>query len=275
VAADRHERLAVISPGDRPPRLQRFFDALLQRDGAGGSWLGPLLRAAPRGRGRFGELVDAPGWLEVPLAVRTETGLRGAFEYPAAPSRRLLAWYIDHPDELTWPPAEPATPETVRLRRALIDDDPAGVRERARDRAHDLLRRSAPLGTAWWRFEEAQTVDCVLMTDRLVVVVHGRDGAARAPATPWFPRRSGLVRDLEAAARLGEGGRAWGVLVLGDELIADDERQAVQASAARGAPHLEPAERAELGDAHLGALTWAQAAAATGPAPESTPGADA
>ncbi|HTU28927.1 MAG TPA: hypothetical protein VMF07_06075 [Solirubrobacteraceae bacterium] len=251
-----------------PPRVERFFDALLARDGAGGSWLGPLLCAAPNGPARFGELAEHPGWLEAPIAVHTETGRRGAFEYPASPPRGLLGWFIDHPHTLSRSEQESASAETVRLHRALLDDDPPGARARAQDRAHDLLRRSAPFADAWWRFEEAHTADCLLMTSRLVLMVQARDeGVAPPPATPWFPGRTALVRDLEAARRFGEGGKAWGVLVLGTPDRPEDA-DALTREIAAGAPHLDAAERHELAAGYLGALSWAQATAATGaPAP--------
>jgi hypothetical protein len=265
----------VPPPRESPrSRVERLFDALFSRDGAGGSWLAPLLGAAPRGRARLGELADAPGWLEVPLAVPTQTGRRGAFEYPAAPSRRLLGWFIDHPDQLVWSPEPEATAEMVRLRQALIDDNPPGARARAQDRAHHLLRRSAPLGQAWWRFEEARAVDCLLMTDRLVVVIHAPEGALE-PATPWLPRRSALVRDLEAARRFADGGRAWGVLALGDREGSGDgdedggaDAVAVAAAVRAGAPHLDEAERQQLCAAYLGRLSWEQALTVTGVDPD-------
>jgi hypothetical protein len=241
-------------------RIERFFEALLARDGAGGSWLGPLLGAAPRGRERFGELAERPGWLEAPLAVVTETGRRGAFEYPAVPSRQLLAWLIDNPERLTRPNGEQTTSEARRLRRALLDDDPPGARRRAQDRAHDLLRSSAPFTPAWWRFEDARIIDCLLMTDRLVLLVHGSDGAA-APPTPWFPERTSLVRDLEAARRYGEAGKAWGVLVLGAAQEREEDEVLLREVAA-GAPHLGEEERRDLADGYLGALSWQEAAAA-------------
>ena len=245
-------------------RVHALFEALLARDGAGGSWLAALLQAAPYGPQRLGELAASPGWLEAPLAVRTETGRRGAFEYPAAPTRRLLRWYVNHGDELTRPPADEASPETLRLRRALLDDVP-GIRARARDRAYDLLNSTITANPAWWRFEEARTADCVLATDRLVVVVQGReDGAPAEPATPWFPRRSALVRDLEAARRLADGGKAYGVIVLSGTPTPDADPEAVAAAVAAGAPHLDSAEQAELVGAWLGELSWERAAQATG-----------
>ena len=253
-------------------RAEPFFDALLTRDGAGGSWLGPLLRAAPHGRERLGELVDAPGWLEATVAVHTASGRRGSFEYAASPTRRLLAWLIDHPDELVRPADDDSTVETAVLRRALIDDEPPGARARAQDRAHHLLRRGIPLGGAWWRFEDAGTLDCVLITDRLVVTVQGRRDEAAAPATPWLPRRSRLVRDLEAAQRLADSAKPWATLLLSDAPVPDGGDAAVAAAIEAGAPHLEVDERRELGAAYLGNLSWAQAGAAVGLDLESLPG---
>jgi hypothetical protein len=251
-------------PAGAPARAEQFFDALLARDGGGGSWLGPLLRASPRGRDRFGELAEDPGWLEAPVAVFTETGRRGAFEYPAAPPRALLAWFIDHPERLSRSAGADASAETVRLRRALLDDDPPGVRVRAQERAHDLLRRSAPFAEAWWRFEEGHTADCLLMTNRLVLLVQARDEEVTPPpATPWFPGRTALVRDLEAAGRFGGDGKAWGMLVLGLQDVQEDE-DALTREIAAGAPHLSADERHELAAGYLGALSWSQAAAATG-----------
>jgi hypothetical protein len=253
-----------VSP-DPVRRVHALFDALLTRDGAGGSWLAGLLQATPYGVERLGELASAPGWLDAPLVVRTETGRRGAFEYPAAPTRRLLRWYVDHGDELARPPdGVDGSPETVRLRHALLDDAPE-IRERARDRAHDLLNRTTSLGQAWWRFEEARTADCVLTSDRLVIVVQGReDGAPAGPATPWFPRRNRLVRDLEAARRLADGGKAYGVIVLSGAPLPDGSAADVAAAVAAGAPQLDLAEQAELADAWLGELGWEAAARATG-----------
>jgi hypothetical protein len=259
-----------VAASSEPGPVHRLFETLLTRDGAGGSWLAALLQAAPRGREQLGELTDAPGWLEAPIAVRTETGRRGAFEYPGAPTRRLLGWFIDHPDALERPTDIPATVETTRLRQALFDDHPAGARSRAQDRARHLLRRSTSGGPAWWRFEESHTADCVLMTDRLLVLITGAD--AGAPATPWFPQRTALVRDLEAAQRFADGAKAWGVLRLTDRLADGDRDPPLDEALRRGAPHLDDAERALLAGGFLGELSFAQVVAATGLAPAGLPG---
>ncbi|HEX5191897.1 MAG TPA: hypothetical protein VFW09_03780 [Solirubrobacteraceae bacterium] len=246
-------------------QLVSLIAPLLARDPGGRSWLPALLGACPGARARLGELVDEPGWLEVPLAVQTASGLLGAFCYPSAASRELLRWYVDHPERLTRPATDgDASPEMRVLRRALLDDDPPGSRARAQDRAHDLLRASTPRAPTWWRFEEPGRLDCVLLTDRLAVSITAPDerGGLR-PATPWYPSRSELVRDLEAARRLA-GGRAWAGLLLSDAAppprLDADEPTTVEA----GTPHLDEDGRADVAGAYLGRLTPDQVRAAVG-----------
>jgi hypothetical protein len=254
-------------PADASSRAQviSLIAPLFARDPGGRSWLPGLLAACPGAGARLGEIIDDPGWLEVPLAVQTESGMLGCFTYPSAASRELLRWYIDHPAQLTRPPSDrDASPEMRVLRRALLDDDPPGSRARAQDRAGDLLRTSMPQAPTWWRFEEPGRLDCVLLTERLVVTITAPDerGGLR-PATPWYPRRSELVRDLEAARRLA-GGRDWAGLLLADSAprpeFDPDDPSIVEA----GTPHLDPAARADVAGAYLGRLTFDQARAAVG-----------
>jgi hypothetical protein len=256
-------------PDSARTRVEPFFDALLARDNGGGSWLGPLLAASAHGHEQLGELVEQPGWLEVIISVPTADGRRGAFTYPALPDRGLLGWMIDHPEALARPTATGApavTRETEILRRALLDDDPPGTRARAQDRAHDLLGAANSAASAWWRFEEAATFDCALITDRLVLTVLGSAGEeplGLGTATPWLPARTALVRDLEAAQRLAAG-KAWGTLLVSDVPLPAGTDAAVAAAIEAGAPHLDPAGREALRAGYLGNLTWAQAAAVTG-----------
>ena len=153
--------------------------------------------------------------------------------------------------------------ETERLRRALIDDDPPGVRARAQERARERARTASPFASDWWRFETASLLDCVLITDELVVTVVGRCAEPPGPATPWYPQRSELVRDIEAAGQIAQG-RAWGSVLISDEPLAAGSPEAVAASLAAGAPHLAPDERFELESAYLGNITWRQACDAVG-----------
>jgi hypothetical protein len=238
---------------------------LFARDPGGRSWLAQLLAACPRSRDRLAEIVEDPGWLEIPLAVETTTGLLGCFSYPSAADRQLLRWYIDHPEQLTAPRSDrDASPEMRVLRRALLHDDPPGSRARAQDRAHDLQRSSTPRSATWWRFEEPGRLDCVLLTERVVVSITAPDErGGLAPATPWYPQRSELVRDLESAWRLA-GGRAWAGMLISDVAPPPELDPGNAATVAAGTPHLDAAARADVADAYLGRLTPAQVRAAVG-----------
>jgi hypothetical protein len=248
--------------------LHPLIESLFAHDPGGRSWLPGLLDACEGARARLGEIVEDPGYLEVPLAVRAETGMLACFSYPAAPTRQLLGWYIEHPEALARPAeaAASASAETKLLRRTLLDDDPPGMRVRAQDRARDLLRSSTPRSPTWWRFEEPGRLDCFLATERVVVSITApSERGGLHPATPWYPQRSELVRDLEAARRLADGRAFVGVLIGDDETpagVADEP--AIAATFAGGTPHLDDRGRDDLRDGYLGHLSWAQLRAATG-----------
>lgn len=242
-------------------RAQPFFEALFARDASGGSWLPALLRATPYGTDRLGELVDSPGWLVTPLAVRGASGRLACFDYPANPSRELLRWFIDHPQRLRWADTGGISPEGVRLRRALILDEPPGAQPRAQDRARELLMTRSGLTREWWRFEESGPLDCMLITGRVVITITAKADEGLSPSTPWYPPRTDLVRNLEAA-RQSASGRRWASLVLSDAPLPEAGDDAVAGSLPDAAPHLDAEQRRELHQAYLGNLTWRQAGAA-------------
>jgi hypothetical protein len=244
-------------------RVQPFFETLFRRDASGRSWLPALLRAAPCGSERLGELVDAPGWLVTPLAVPAATGRLACFEYLAMAPRELLLWFIDHPDRIRWPAHSRLSATTVRLRRALLLDDPPGSRARAQDRARDQVARSSPFAHEWWRFEGVTRLDCMLITDRLVVTIEGKRTEGLSAVTEWYPARSELVRDLEAAKHIAQG-RSWASLLLSETPIAGGRPEDLARALPDGAPHLDDAGRRQLHDAYLGNLTWDAACEAVG-----------
>jgi hypothetical protein len=245
--------------------VEPFFTTLFGRDASGSSWLPALLAATPYGAERLGELVEAPGWLQSQLAVPGASGRLACFEYPAGAPKRLLAWYIDHPDRLVWPAGAETnvSAETARLRRVLLDDDPPGSRSRAQERAHDLLARSSGLTPAWWRFEELTKLDCVLITERLVVTVAVERTDGLAPVTPWYPQRSQLVRNLEAARHLADGKR-FASLVLSQRPLPEAGDERLERTLPEAAPHVDELERRELHDAYVGNLLWDDACEAVG-----------
>jgi hypothetical protein len=245
-------------------QVQRIFATLLLRDASGRGWFSALLTAAPHGRARLGELADAPGWLVTPLAVPTADGRLGAFTYQAPPPRELLTWYVEHPERLVWPQGAPLTREATVLRRALLHDDPPGSQAKAQDRARELIGSRPPFASAWWRFEGMAALDCVLVSNRLVVTIAAADEPE--PVTDWYPQRSRLVRTLEAAKQLAEGeGRCWAAVLISERPLQEGADAHLRQTLAEAAPHLTSAERAELAGAYLGNLTWSAAQDAVAP----------
>jgi hypothetical protein len=262
-----------VSAGPRDTSLTRvrpFFEALFARDPSGRSWLSALFAAAPHGREALGELVEQPGYLSTLLAVRAMSGRLAAFEYPVAARRELLTWYVDHPEQLRWPAHVDLSPGSARLRHALLDDDPPGSRSRAQQRARELVSTRSPTADEWWRFEGVDTLDCMLITDRLVVTVTGKRDEPLAPATEWYPVRSELVRNLEAARHYAQG-KHWGSLLISEHEMPEGSTDALARTLAESAPHLDEEGRDELAHAYLGNLTWQQACGAVGVPFESLP----
>ncbi len=244
-----------------PARVQPFFRALFARDASGRGWLPALIGAMPGGSARFGDLIDEPGSLLMMLSVRTPDGSLGSFLQPIAPPPELTEWFIDHPQELTWPQGVTLSSEVVRLRRALIYDLPPGSRAKAQERARELMKVRSALAREWWRFDSMTTLDCLLMTDRLVITVQGARTDPPPPATDWYPQRSQLVRALEAARQLGED-RPWGSVLISDRPLAEATPEQLEQALPAAAPHLTEAEVSQLGAGYLGNLTWEAACAA-------------
>jgi hypothetical protein len=247
---------------DRPQTpVEPFFTALFSRNAAGLGWLTALLQAAPGGLERLGELATAPGWLVTPLAVRAVSGRLACFEQPVMPSRELLGWYIEHPCALTWYEDPGASAQARQLRRALVCDEPAGAQVKAQERARELLRTRSRLSAQWWRLEDPALLDCILITDRLVVSIVAPRGGTPAPVTPWYPPRSELVRALDGARQVAAH-RAWATLLLSEAPVPGGGLDEIATQLAVGSPHLDPEQRRAAQTAYLGNLTWREACGA-------------
>ena len=116
-------------------------------------------------------------------------------------------------------------------------------------------------------------LDCALLTDKLVITIEGKRTEPLSAATDWYPKRSQLVRNLEAAKQLADG-RAWASMLISETPVPEGSDKALDALMPAGAPHLSRADRDELQAHYLGNITWREACDATGldPAvlPEST-----
>jgi hypothetical protein len=187
------------------------------------------------------------------------------FEVQVPPDRRLLSWCIEHPDQLTPPSVSQPPTQAEQRRRSLICDEPPGTRSAVQAQARKRVAND-PIGRpAWWRFERATEVDCVLATDRLVLCIEGKRGERLSRKTEWLSGRHQVARNLEAASRLAGVHRFFAVLVCvenkGDPFA---DPAFVRSSIGIASPHLFHSERAALADAYLGELCWDEVCDALG-----------
>ncbi len=249
-------------------RVRPTFQALIDRDPSGRTWLADLLSVAPHRERLPAAVLADPGHLD-PDALRVrpyidrilgEIPLAGCFEKPVPPPKAFLSWLITHPRQLQWPLSAKREPvrygrTTQGYRERLIGK--AGVEQQGKaiDAALDALGRVGPQGSLrkWWSFEGFTEVDCCLETDRLVLFVEGKRLEPLSPSTAWFPERSQLIRNLEVAAERA-GQRAAAVLLVTETPIHDPlaEHTTLRAST----PHLNDDERQDLANVYLGQVTW-------------------
>lgn len=88
-------------------------------------------------------------------------------------------------------------------------------------------------------------VDCVLMTPRLVITIEGNRTEPLSAVTDWYPKRSQLVRNLEAAKQLSSG-RSWATMLLSELPVPEGSDAGLSTLLPSSAPHLDDAGRDEL-----------------------------
>jgi hypothetical protein len=272
LTAVRSDSVAIVAGGLHDSSLTRirpFFETLIARDPAGESWLPDLLKAAHHGEEILGDVLSAPGTLESALTTKDRNGLLRCFEFGVGAPKELLRWYVRHPEKLVWPHAKTYSDETVRMRRALLSTHD-GIRADAQRQALDYIDAKSPKTRGWWRFEGTSMIDCVLMTPQVVVTIEGKRTESLSAATDWYPERSQLVRNLEAAKQLANE-RTWATLLLSEVLVPEGSDAGLNATLPASAPHLDDSGRDELRAHYLGNLTWQEACQATGVRFESLP----
>jgi hypothetical protein len=189
----------------------------MARDPTGGDWLGPLLAATPHGRAVLGDTIGSPGELLEALRQPGTNGLQRCFEYPVCAPAPTLDLVHRKPGRAVWPRGAKYSETTTTLRRALLDDEPPG-RSEAQRQARELVATRPPNAREWWRFEGESMLDCVLMSDRLVVTIEGKRTEPISATTEWYPKRSQLVRNIEAAKQLAHG-RQWCSILISEQPI--------------------------------------------------------
>jgi hypothetical protein len=234
-------------------RVAPVFDRLMASDPTGRSWLPKLLAlgsssseaAWPRGPGDL-----APG--------HPHYWGTGEARLPAPAS--LLEWLVENvsPEAVD---ASDDKGETLKKRRLLARGDPDTVAEALR------RLRAGERGRKWFVLEGESAPDALLETDRLILVVEGKRTEPTATTkTKWMPRRSQLLRHMDAAFEKANGRTVLGLLIVEgqqpnplevpvnwaavcSETVSPDLLEA-------SLPHRSPAEREQLRQGILGAATW-------------------
>jgi hypothetical protein len=219
------------------------------------SWL-PALLSTPDSHSR------------IPAEIRADPGeiTECEFERAIAPPASLLAWLLENPHELTWPTTRGGAPRpfnqaTRSARRRLIDlaDAPEGQQAKRDGLAALAANGAAGSRRKWWAFEGFTHVDVFIATPRIVVLVEGKRTDMLSPATDWYPRRSQLARNLEAAAAVADG-RIGVVMLALEHLIPDLDVD----SHRDGLRHLDADDQDRMLSGFVGQASWKQICDATG-----------
>ena len=256
-------------------RVQPIFNQLLDQWPGGETWLGELWEMAARRRP--GVALARPE--ELGSLVASDTPLDHAarlgqvYERTLAPPAAFLSWLLENPGALQVrdPTAFGAKSDDAKAWRAkLFSGDQHLVGEAQREGLNQLGKRLAQRGrNKWWAFEGFSRIDCCLITDACVLFVEGNCTEGAASSTLWFPRRTQLWRNVEAAGEFA-GGKPFAVMLgveheaNGAAALADAER-----SLAGSYPHLDARQRAELSRHLIGFVTWGDVVTRFGLRPES------
>ena len=242
-------------------RVQRVFDALLDHGEDGPAWMGGLWEMAALTRP--GAALPPPPEFGKLLASETPSGdaRQGTvYQRTVAPPAVFLRWLLDNPQlmEVGDPINFGAKSADARRWRGKLFSGDERLASEARDEGlRQLGKRLAQRGRRkWWAFEGFSRVDCCLVTETCVLFVEDRPAEPMSSSTLWFPQRSRLWRNVEAAQEFA-GDRQFGVI-----LAVDQEADGVAALAnaantlAASCPHLEGELRAALSSHLLGFVTW-------------------
>jgi hypothetical protein len=243
-------------------RVVPVFDALMDRDPSGRTWLVPLLHLGSRSVGR--------------LEAVTPTALRaghprwwGKNERRLDPPKLLLRWLVGN----ACAPASDALwggPATRAKRKRLVARDAVTI-----EQALHLLETSAA-SRRWYVLEGQSQPDACLETDALLVVIEGKRTEREATAvTTWMRSRSQMLRHMDAAWDISDGKRVFGLMIVEghggadaitptDHWLTQANNQVLERTLTESLPHRSSAERSQLANGFLGVTTWQKVCAELG-----------
>ncbi len=252
-----------MNNGDREmTRVRRVFDTLLDRSEKAPVWVAGLweMAALTRPDADVPPPSEATALLasEAPAAREARQGT--VYQRAVAPPAVFLRWLLDNPQLMEV--ADPATfgakgADSRRWRGKLFSGEADLVSDARDEGLRQLGKRLAQRGRKkWWAFEGFSRVDCCLISETAVLFVEGQGAEPASPSTVWFPQRSRLWRNVEAAQELA-GDRQFGVMLAVESEADGAAALAHAADTLVGSfPHLEGERRAELSTHLLGFVTW-------------------
>ncbi len=259
---------------DSLTRVQPIFDALLDQRSGGDVWLSELwgMAASTRPGVALSKPADFGELLDVETTTNRTDRLGTVYERVVPPPTAFLRWLLENPQRMQV--RDPVnfggkSDRTQRWRRKLFSGDTHLVTEAQEEARRQLGKRLAQRGrNKWWAFEGFARVDCCVVTNRCVLFVEGSHPEGPPPSTLWFPDRTQLWRNVEAAKELASG-RAFAV-ILAVEREPDGKTALTSAASSRddSYPHLDAKQRTELDRHLLGFVTWSQIVARCGLPPE-------
>jgi hypothetical protein len=230
------------------------FDALVDRDVSGRTWLARLLQLASGASGRVdarttGSLAPGhPRWW-------------GKNERHLAPPIALLKWLVEHVEapakERIW-----GSGATRANRERLVARDPTTTATALR------LLDGDRVGRAWYVLEGESQPDAVLETEALLIVIEGKRTEREATTiTTWMRRRNQMLRHMDAAWEVRREREVRGLMIVegpGGADAVDPSAYWLSQAAILADPEIQEASlphrtvtmRERIGRGFLGVTTW-------------------
>lgn len=234
-------------------RVAPVFDCLFKQDAKGRDWLPYLLSIGSRAKKAC--IPSKPG-----LLVPDHRRYWGNTERRLAPPQSLLKWLAQNiTEEQVERSGDTGPVRSCRL--ALAQREPSTVAAALKEIESGARTRK------WYILEGESAPDAFLETNRIILVVEGkRTESSCTTRTKWMPRRSQLLRHMDAATEVAEDRKVFGLLLVEgsapDSLQPSEywrreaDSQVESELIAKSLPHRSQSERDLLAQNVLGAATW-------------------
>jgi hypothetical protein len=154
------------------------------------------------------------------------------------------------------------TDATREKRKKLIARDPATIAEAVR-----LLKTRTRPGV-WYVLEGNSAPDVFLETTNALIVIEGKRTERKGTiSTTWMPKRSQMLRHMDAAWEIRGAKRVLGLMIVEGDGGADAvtvsshwanqaKQQILEHTLTESFPHRRVEERRQIAGGFLGATTW-------------------